>query len=222
MSNSLIASGLAALLAFGGSLGSPSVDSPGFPSPQLPESPGIEIPAPELPGENDQLSEVDKDLLVALDEERMARDLYLEFNKLYPGTNQFENIPNRGEQGHMDAIKAQIDARGLDGSNYYGEPGKYQFPEVQAMYDAWLLQGKISKKQAFQAAVDLEKQDIIDLTAMKDRAAAAGETELVAMYEHLIAGSENHIVAFTRGLEGGGGGGRGPGGGGGGGYRGGR
>jgi hypothetical protein len=101
---------------------------------------------------------------------------------------------------------------------------KYTDPALQKLHDDLVARGSKSLTEALEVGKLIEQVDIADLDT---RIARTTQTDIVAVYKNLRAGSENHLNAFTRRLTNGGtgggqGGGNGAGGGRGGGGRGGR
>lgn len=134
-------------------------------------------------------------LLVMVDEERMARDLYEALGDKYPDANQFENIAD-SEQRHYDAALRLLEAYDLGKPSE--TPGQYQNKEVQDLYDGWLAEGSASVEAAYQVGVELETLDIADL---KEAIEESDNTDLDQVYGHLLTGSEHHLAAFQAGAD---------------------
>ncbi len=73
--------------------------------------------------------------------------------------------------------------------------GGFTLPEVQAMYDDLLAQGSESVEAALAVGVTVEEVDIADLQEAVEGLQAP---RAVAVYRNLLAGSENHLQAFSR------------------------
>ena len=94
--------------------------------------------------------------------------------------------------------------------------GKFVNPALQKLYDDLVARGSKSLTDALEVGKLIEQTDIADLDT---RIARAGQSDVVVVYNNLRAGSEHHLSAFTRRLDGSGtgvgpgsGAGRGPGG----------
>ena len=126
------------------------------------------------------------------EEEKLARDVYL---TLYAQgqVQAFLNIA-ASEQNHMDALKKRLDAHGL--ADPVAGLGVGVFTAAfQPLYDELVARGSASLPAAYQVGVEIETMDIADLQA------ALGETkrsDLVRVYNNLLAGSYNHLAAFNK------------------------
>ena len=129
----------------------------------------------------------------------MSRELYSLFADEYDGARPFSNI-TRSEQRHYDAIGRLLTRYGAKDPAAGKPAGVYTSPEVQRLYDTWKAQGLKSQQAALQVGVDLEKRDIADLERLIARTTAP---DVKQVYTHLLAGSRNHLAAFTNALDGG-------------------
>lgn len=130
-------------------------------------------------------------LTFMVQEEKMARDLYLEFADEY-GTRQFGNIA-RAEQQHMDAVRVLLDRYGLTDPTVGDATGEFDNPEIQALYDELYDKGMTSLVKAARVGITVEKVDIADINDMLDDRPAADITQVL---KSLKAGSYNHLGAF--------------------------
>jgi hypothetical protein len=130
------------------------------------------------------------------EEERMARDLYTQLAKS-SGEAIFTQIAT-SEQRHLSAVERLMTAQGMDADAAGATVGRYAVPELQTAYDRWLAQGRLSDQAAYKVGVTLEKQDIADLTLMT---APSGSTA-ARVVQALLAGSEHHLAAFTKAVNG--------------------
>ena len=132
-------------------------------------------------------------LLKMKEEERLARDVY---SALYKKWNSqiFAKI-SAAENNHMNAILTLLENYGELKSA--GVAGKFDDPEVQALYDQLVAAGSVSLAGAYKTGALIEDVDIKDLET-----AIAGTTNenLVMVYENLYKGSRNHLRAFNREL----------------------
>lgn len=133
------------------------------------------------------------EMVFMAEEEKMAGDLYEAFYDMY-GVRVFTNIAS-SEDKHTDAVRTLLDAYGLDDPTVGMAAGEFTLPEVQAMYDDLLAQGSESLEAALAVGVTVEEVDIADL---QDAVDGLDAPRAAAVYENLLAGSENHLKAFSR------------------------
>lgn len=135
-------------------------------------------------------------LTFSRDEERLARDLYSALGELYPEAAVFGITAS--EQRHFDAVGTLLDRYGLDDPADGVAAGTYP-DELQTLYDSWLEQGSESLDAAYAVGIELEKRDIADL---KDELTRVDNADIERVLGHLLAGSENHLSAFTAAADG--------------------
>lgn len=128
-------------------------------------------------------------LLYMREEEKVARDGYKELYKAW-GLKIFSNIAS-SEQKHMDAIKTLLDRYGLE--DPAKDPGVFSNPDLQALYDALIIQGNSSAIEALNEGVIIEETDIEDLEKALD---LTDHRDIKRVYTNLMAGSYNHLAAF--------------------------
>lgn len=134
-------------------------------------------------------------LLWMREEEKLARDVYLALQSLSPDP-VFKNIAT-AEQRHFDAIGAKLALFSL------ADPalpaiGRFANVEIQALYDSLLASGGASYQQALIVGATIEEVDIQDLLAALE---ATTNPALQTTYQHLLAGSKNHLRAFVSRLQ---------------------
>ncbi len=133
-----------------------------------------------------------EDLLTFMvQEEKMARDLYLEFADEYD-VRQFTNIA-KSEQKHMDAVRYLLDLYGYDDPTVGDPIGGFDNPDIQALYDELLAKGMTSLYKAAKVGITVEKVDIADL---KDALADNPAADVTRVLQNLKSGSTNHLTAF--------------------------
>lgn len=130
-------------------------------------------------------------LTFMVQEEKMARDLYLEFADEY-GVRQFINIAN-SEQKHMDAVRVLLDRYGIVDPTLGDAIGDFDNAEIQALYDKLYAKGMTSLAKAAKVGITVEKVDIADITDMLKEMPAA---DITTVLKNLKAGSYNHLNAF--------------------------
>ncbi len=128
------------------------------------------------------------------EEERMARDLYVELGDTWD-LRAFAMIAV-AEQRHMELVGALLDAYGLDNPNDGATAGVYDDADIQALYDELLAQGSESSTAALGVGALVEETDIVDLRAQDVDSAA-----VATVYDRLESASENHLTAFVRSLD---------------------
>lgn len=126
------------------------------------------------------------------DEERMARDLYTLFSETYDA-GPFARIAT-SEQRHFEAVGQLLSTYDLADPAAGLEPGEYADPVVQGLYDSWETQGLKSLDDAIDVGVALEKRDIADL---EQSIATIDKADVDTVLSRLLAGSQQHLRAFT-------------------------
>lgn len=132
-------------------------------------------------------------LLFQIEEERMARELYLAFNARW-GLRPFARIPE-AEARHESALKQLAARAGVVVPDAVA--GRFVSAEVQQRYDALLSLGLGSSDDALRAAAFVEEQDIADLRTL---AASTDSVDLGAVARALEQGSGRHLGAFVGAL----------------------
>lgn len=132
-------------------------------------------------------------LTFSREEERLARDLYQHFSDRYAGARPFSMIV-RSEQQHFDAVGRLLSSYAVPDPAAGRAPGDYADPQLTQLWKQWTSQGSASLQAAYQVGVELEQRDIADL----DKAiAATTQADVKQVLGHLVAGSRNHLRAFT-------------------------
>lgn len=130
-------------------------------------------------------------LTFMVQEEKMARDLYLEFAEEY-GARQFTNIA-RSEQTHMDAVRALLDRYDIADPTHGDAIGEFDNARIQSLYDELHAKGMESLAKAAKVGITVEKVDIADINDMLDERPAA---DISTVLKSLKSGSYNHLGAF--------------------------
>lgn len=131
-------------------------------------------------------------LLHMREEEKLARDVYLEMNDLW-SHSVFVNIA-ASEQRHMDAMLKMVDLYGLTDPVGDNPRGVFEDSYLFGLYNELLLQGAASLADAFHAGAKIEELDMIDLA---NAIIETDESPLQRSYSNLLAGSCNHLRAFA-------------------------
>ncbi len=131
--------------------------------------------------------EVDS-LLFMLEEEKMARDVYLELYEKW-GDKVFQNIA-RSEQRHMEAVMRLLDKYGIE----YTLLGRGSFlnEDIQRLYNELVSRGSESLEEAYRVGYLIELTDINDL---RERYPNVRE-DIKSVFCSLERGSWNHLRAF--------------------------
>lgn len=148
----------------------------------------LDLPASELSPEEAAA------LLYMREEEKLARDVYNEFYALW-GQPTFSNIA-ASEGAHMAEVKVLLDRYALPDPAL--EPGLFSDPELGALYEQLVAQGSVSLAEALKVGASIEEIDILDLRA---RLAQTDNADIQQVFNNLLAGSANHLIAFTSALQ---------------------
>ena len=135
-------------------------------------------------------------ILFMREEEKLARDVYLHFDNLYPSYNIFSNIA-ASEQKHMDSVKRIIDWYGLDDPVGDNSIGEFTDDSLQDLYNTLVDQGSQSLIEALKVGAAIEEIDILDI---KQYITITDEWMIKRIYNNLLDGSENHLRAFVKEL----------------------
>lgn len=137
-------------------------------------------------------------LTFSREEERMARDLYAALAKKYDGARPFSMITN-SEDRHFAAVGTLLERYDVTDPSAGKAAGVYAVPAIQDLYDGWLAKGSTSVEAAYQVGVELEKRDIADL----DKSIAANlPADVDAVLARLRTGSQHHLAAYQRAVNG--------------------
>lgn len=141
------------------------------------------------------------DLRFLIEEEKLARDVYLSFSTLYSSIKPFQNIP-KSEQQHYTTLLGQAGLAGVDVSDITALPANtFLDPALQSLFTSLLAQGSISSFAALTVGRNIEIQDIEDLTLAMTRIPSSSPLAVAygqlrdASYQHLNA--FNHWLSFT-------------------------
>ncbi len=139
-------------------------------------------------------NEID-DLLFMTEEEKLAHDVYLVFQRKYRD-RVFPNI-RRSEQQHMDAMAGLLDRYGLENPSLPGV-GEFENQSLQGLYDELIARGMKSRIDAIKVGALIEEKDMIDIVAAME---GTDEPAIKRVYSKLLDGSKSHLKAFVYRLE---------------------
>lgn len=126
-------------------------------------------------------------------EEKLARDVYKLAASLY-GDRVFTNISS-SESKHMAEVQLLLTRYQVEDPTRGDAAGKFDNPDLQALYNKLAAQVKEGRTQAYQAGVTIEETDIADL----DKAlAVSAPADVTTILNNLRAGSQRHLAAFQR------------------------
>ena len=155
------------------------------------------------------------DLAFMGNEERLAYDVYNKLYESYPELKQLQNIPQKSEIKHIEAVKGliakyEIDGKTLSVTDVEGTTlspdadlamvaGKYDIQEIQDLYDMLIEKGESSASDALEVGCMVEVVDVDDLDRI---IAESGDApDALAVFNFLRDGSYNHYWAFDKGLK---------------------
>jgi hypothetical protein len=148
-------------------------------------------------GEVSDLTEVEiNGLLLMREEEKLARDIYLE---LYDKWNlqTFNNIAS-SEQTHTNAVKVLLEEYGVEDPVVSDERGTFTNKELASLYVTLIEKGQESLLEALIVGATVEDLDIKDLNELLEETT---NEDIILVYENLRKGSRNHMRAFNRQIE---------------------
>jgi len=137
-----------------------------------------------------------KGLFHMREEEKLARDVYLTFSKIWT-PRIFANIA-QSEQRHMDAVKVLIDKYELKDPITDDTVGVFSDPKLQGLYNDLISRGSVTLIEALRVGAMIEDMDIYDLQGFL---AQADNKDIKTLYQNLMKGSRNHMRGFVPLLE---------------------
>lgn len=130
-------------------------------------------------------------LLFMREEEKLARDVYLELNNKW-GLFVFENIAD-SEQMHMDGVLYLLGKYGLPDPAEGKNIGEFDNEELRTLYDLLIDQGMTSVEEAINVGIIIEQTDIEDIKAYLEH---IDKKDIIQVFSNLLKGSESHLEAF--------------------------
>jgi hypothetical protein len=130
-------------------------------------------------------------LQMMYEEEKLARDVYLEMNRLW-NLNIFQNI-SQSEQQHMNSVELLLKRYRIP---YEGDKsaGEYSSTEMSELYAKLTKQGAQSVTAALLVGATVEDLDIKDLYSLLEQ---TDNSDIAFVYRNLAKGSRNHLRSFT-------------------------
>jgi len=149
-----------------------------------------------LPVETRSVAEQES-LAFMREEEKLAHDVYAQFDGLWRGdTKVFGNIAN-SEASHTEWVRQLLVRDSLPDPTATLASGVFQNTTLQNLYTQLLAAGSVSVLEGFKVGAAIEEIDMIDLNK------ALLETDnqdITLIYQNLLKGSRNHLRAFVSNL----------------------
>lgn len=136
-------------------------------------------------------------LIYMREEEKLAHDVYITLYQQW-GLSIFNNIAT-SEDRHESKIETLLENYQVGDSVGDNPIGVFVNPDLQQLYNNLVAQGSQSLTEALNVGVLIEETDIADLQA---RIAQTDNADIQRVYEQLLSGSNNHLIAFTSTLTG--------------------
>lgn len=160
-------------------------------------------------------------LIFMREEEKLARDVYLFFEEMYPDQPTFSSIAMQSEQTHTDTLRDKLADYGLPDPNptandlpasqgvFTGEEWGWYFT---SKYVEFTAMGSENELAALYVGALIEELDMRDIAICPVVMMEAGypepcgleytdESAMINTYSSLIDGSENHLRAFVGQIE---------------------
>jgi hypothetical protein len=125
------------------------------------------------------------------EEEKVARDVYITLEKLYPKENTFANI-QLAEQTHMNAVRKLCVKYAIEIPELDQAVGVFELETIGNLYNFFVEKGEISLLDALTAGKDIENMDMDDLEAAKE----GMPKDVQNVFSNLMIGSSYHLTAF--------------------------
>jgi len=134
-------------------------------------------------------------LLHMKEEEKLARDVYAFLYEKW-GIPVFSNI-GKAEDTHLNAVLYLLKNYGEEYTQT-GEPGVFANADFQELYAELVEKGSGSVEAAMETGALIEELDIKDLEEYLE---VVENENINVVFENLLRGSRNHLMAFNRQLE---------------------
>lgn len=125
------------------------------------------------------------------EEEKLARDVYRYLYEQH-GALIFSNIAS-SEQSHMDAVKQLLIKYNIADPVATDLPGTFTNPDLQALYNKLIFDGKFSLADGLTVGATIEDLDLFDLN---NALLQTSNADIEITYNSLIKGSRNHLRSF--------------------------
>ena len=128
-----------------------------------------------------------------VEEEKLARDVYL-YLAANVTSSKFANIA-RAEQTHMDQVAIVLKSYNYFNPTTTRAAGVFRDTTLQSLYKSLTAKGSTDIWAAYQVGVEIENLDISDL---QNDMSSPMPADMKLMMDRLLAGSFNHLAAFSR------------------------
>ncbi|MGM0588738.1 MAG: DUF2202 domain-containing protein [Bacteroidota bacterium] len=146
--------------------------------------------------ESETLSESELEgLLFMVEEEKLARDVYIYFDSMYQ-QKVFNNIIE-SERNHVAAMRYLLDRYNISDPTVDNLEGEFENEELQTLYNQLTEQGSVSVTEALKTGALIEETDLVDITKEIEE---TDNDDITFVYQNLKNGSINHLKAFVRNL----------------------
>lgn len=142
-------------------------------------------------------------------EKKLAKDLYLALNTLYP-TKQLYNIATNLETLHEESVRSLVEKYDLNITNLVDYKENYSKEDLENLNQGELhrsltttlryhyAMGSLSQEEALKVGCMVEITDILDLDEYIENAQAL---DVIDVFNFLKDGSYQHYQAFNQGLQ---------------------
>jgi hypothetical protein len=136
-------------------------------------------------------------LIYMREEEKLAHDVYAQFNTQYAAnTRVFGNIAT-SEQTHTESIRQLLLRYNLTDPAATTAAGVFQNATLQALYTQLVAAGTVSYVDGLKVGAAIEELDMIDInTALLQ----VDNQDIRLVYDNLLKGSRNHLRSFVKTL----------------------
>ena len=146
-----------------------------------------------------ELNDSEKEaLLLMIEEEKLARDVYTTFSKVYD-SHVFTNI-SEAEDRHMNAIQCMLNKYDLKNPVQEKAIGVYSNRKFTDLYESFVIRGKTELKEALMIGATIEDMDLKDLNDLMESKTTDND-DLKAVIRELQRGTRNHMRAFSKNLK---------------------
>jgi hypothetical protein len=136
-------------------------------------------------------------LIYMREEEKLAHDVYAQFNTLYSGsTKVFGNIAI-SEATHTESILQLLVRYNLTDPAATTAPGVFQNTTLQGLYTQLVAAGSVSFIEGLKVGAAIEELDMIDINIALLQ---VDNQDIRLVYENLLKGSRNHLRSFVKTL----------------------
>jgi hypothetical protein len=136
-------------------------------------------------------------LIYMREEEKLAHDVYAQFNTLYSGyTRVFGNI-STSEATHAESIRQLLVRYNLTDPAATTAPGVFQNFTLQGLYTQLVATGSVSYDEGLKVGAAIEELDMVDInTALLQ----VDNQDIRLVYDNLLKGSRNHLRSYVNTL----------------------